>query len=153
MNRLFALLLAAGLFVCSISAQTPVIGGPLTPVAWKASTTYSSTAAIAPATIYTTPSAGMYQVCSWVVETVAGTGGSFTPVLGFTSAGHAFSGLQIGASLTTTSQWTHNGNSGSLPPICPIFWADGGTAVTYGITSTATGSPTIAYSWVILKLQ
>lgn len=123
-------------------------------VALQGLTTYSSTASLAPATVYTTQAAGFYQVCSWVVMTVAATAGSYTPVAGFTASGHAFSGLQIGASLTATSQWTHNGNSGSMPPICPIFWADANTAITYGINaSSVTGTPTLAYTWTIQRLQ
>lgn len=153
MNRLFALLLAAGLFVCSISAQTLVVGGPNPQmIVNQKLTSYSSTSALASATIYVSPAGGaLFRMCGFSVLSVGATGGSYTLLANWTTAGHSFVGGQMGKSVGN-AQWDWNG-AGVVQSPCLTFWADGGTNIQFGIGSSATGSPTLQYAWTLERLQ
>jgi len=136
----------SGAWVACTNAATYVATIPIT--------TYSSTTSIALATFYTTPASpaiAQYRMCVYGILTVGATAGSYTAIAAFTIGGHVVSGRQFGTSIGN-AQWGDN-SGGSAAPTCGVFLADAATNIQFGLTSTATGSPTIKYAVTLEKLQ
>lgn len=113
-------------------------------VANIASATYSGATSTGLATLYTTSSAGLYRICSTLVDTVAPTAASSQEIfIQYIGDGHTFSNSALlnSPSLgTSITQWV----SGSG---CGTFYADASTAIQWELLlSGVTGTPTYRYS-------
>jgi TRAP-type mannitol/chloroaromatic compound transport system substrate-binding protein len=108
---------------------------------------YSCTKGIDWATLYPSPTAGLYEFCAQISTTVAAaTGGIVQVEYQFYSDGH--SQAPGPAQATTTTQWSQGGS-------CNSYYVDAGKPIQWKIyfASPPTGSPSFRYALTLKQLQ